>query len=253
MPTLLPYVNQQFNGTIWRLEIDELSENIFIETRNEQDKQVSFSSINLNTGQVNFKGLTTPERWLTGIEAAYNDVLLLHNYQSEKGPLHKGIIAVDAITGETLWSNYVNAFDHLSADGPVVYNTSIQPKKLFIADVKTGATNRLYDPSVDHELQNNIVVPVLVEPALLSPELIPFALFGNSIHYLEYNNFRIVSLHTLEDGALKQYLYIFSGVDKVYSDLLNTDIQKLQPEAFILHKTRLIYIKDKSVLNIVNL
>ncbi|WP_183573444.1 DUF4905 domain-containing protein [Mucilaginibacter sp. X5P1] len=250
---LQSYISQQFNGTIWRLEIDELSETIFVETRNEQDKQVSFSSINLNTGHTNFKELTTPERWLTGIEAAYNGVLLLHNYQSENGPLHKGIIAIDAISGETLWGNYINAFDHLSADGPVVYNTNIQPKKLFLADVKTGATNRAYDPSVNHEIQNSIVVPQLIDPAFLSPELILFSPFGNSIHYLEYNNFRIVSLHTLEAETLKQYLYIFNGVDKVYDDLLNTSIQKLQPEAFILHKTRLIYIKDKSVLNIVNL
>jgi len=253
MPTLFPYVNQQFNGTIWRLEIDELSENIFIETRNEQDKQVSFSSINLSTGHVNFKALTTPERWLTGIEAAYDGVLLLHNYQSEKSPLHKGIIAIDAITGETLWSNYINAFDHLSADGLVVYNTNIQPKKLFVVDGKTGATIKAYDPSDNREVQSNIIVPDLVDSSYLSPELMPVTLFGNSIHYLEYNNFRIVSLHALDNGALKQYLYIFNGVDNVYSDLLNTDIQKLQPEAFILHKTRLIYIKDKSVLNIVNL
>ena len=253
MPTLFPYVNQQFNGTIWRLEIDELSKTIFIETRNEQDKQVSFSSINLSTGQVNFKELTTTERWLAGIEAAYNGVLLLHNYQSEKGPLHKGIIAIDATTGETLWSNYVNAFDHLSADGPVVYNTNIQPKKLFIADVKNGATNTAYDPSDNREVQSNIVVPDLVDPAFLLPELMPVALFGNSIHYLEYNNFRIVSLHTLENGALKQYLYIFNGVDNVYSDLLNTDIQKLQPEAFIIHKNRLVYIKNKTELKVLSL
>jgi hypothetical protein len=253
MSMLQPFVNQQFNGTIWRLEIDELSETIFVETRNEQEKQVSFSSIDLSTGKINFKELTTPERWLTGIEAAYNGVLLLHNYQSENGPLHKGIIGVDAHTGETLWGNYINAFDHLTADGPVVYNTSIQPKKLFLADVKTGATNRVYDPSVNHEIQNNIVVPALVDPAFLSPELLLLTPFGNSVHYLEYNNFRIVSLHTLEADVLKQHLYILDGIDKVYEEILNTDIRKLQPEAFILHKNRLIYIKNKSALNILTL
>jgi hypothetical protein len=253
MTMFQPFISQQFNGTIWRLEIDELSENIFIETRSEQDKQVSFSSINLSTGKINFKELTTPERWLTGIEAAYNGVLLLHNYQSENGPLHKGIIAIDAVNGETLWSNYVNAFDHLSADGPVVYNTSIQPKKLFLADIKTGATKLVYDPSLNHEPENNIVAPKMVDPNLLPPEILLFTPFGNSVHYLEYNNFRIVSLHTLEADVLKQYLYIIHGIDKIYEDLLNADIRKLQPEAFILHKNRLIIIKNKSILNIVNL
>jgi hypothetical protein len=56
-----------------------------------------------------------PERWLTGIEAIYNGVLLLHYYKHESGPEHKTIIAVDATTSAELWSNYSLAFDHLSA------------------------------------------------------------------------------------------------------------------------------------------
>jgi hypothetical protein len=77
--------------------------------------------------------------------------------------------------------------------------------------------------------------------------------YGNSVHYLEHNNFRIVSLHTLQAGHLKQYLYVMDGVDKVYENLLNTGIQKLQPEAFILHKNCLIYIENKSCLKVIKL
>jgi len=253
MTTLQPFISEEFNGTIWRLEIDELSETIFIEIRNEQEKQVSFASVNLTTGETNFKGLTTPERWLTGIEAAYNGILLLHNYQSENGPLHKGIVAVDGVTGETLWSNYIYAFDHLTANGPVVYNTHIQPKRLLLIDVRNGATISTYNPSIGQELKNNIIAPQLINPDVLPPGSLPLTPFGNSVHYLEYNNFRIVSLHTLQAETLKQYLFIIDGVDKIYEDLLNANIQKLQPEAFILHKNRLVYIKNKSALKILNL
>jgi len=83
--------------------------------------------------------------------------------------------------------------------------------------------------------------------------LLPLAPFGNSVHYLDYNNFRIVSLHTLQAGELKQYLFVMDGADKVYEDLLNTDIQKLQPEAFIIHKNRLVYIKNKTELKVLSL
>jgi hypothetical protein len=58
--------------------------------------------------------------------------MLLHHYKHESGPEHKAIIAIDAITSAELWSNYSLAFDHLSVNGPVVYNTNIQPKKLFV-------------------------------------------------------------------------------------------------------------------------
>ena len=253
MPLLQPYISQQFNGAIWRLEIDELSDTIFVEIRNDAEKQVSFSSISLTTGKLNYSNLATPERWLTAIEAAYDGVLLLHNYQSANGPAHKGLMAVDALTGETLWTNYIYAFDHLTTSGPVLYDTNFHPRKLFLADINTGLTNRIYEPFIYPELQNNIVAPQAIDPENLPSNLFPAPPFGNSVHYLEYNNFRIVSLHTLQAGTLKQYLFVMDGIDKIYEDLLNTDIQKLQPEAFILHKNRLIYIKNKSALIILSL
>jgi len=253
MSTPQHIINQQFNGTIWRLEIDEVTETLFAEIRDETEKQVSFSSIDLISGKTWFKGLTTPERWLTGIETAYNGVLLLHNYQSAAGPSHKGLIAISGVSSETLWSNYIYAFDHLTINGPIVYDTRIHPIKLFLADVKTGATTRIYEPSVYSEIKNNIVAPQIVAPEFLPSKLLPVAAYGNSVHYLEYSNFRIVSLHTLQAGQLKQCLYVIDGMHVFYEDLLNTDIHKLQPEAFILHKNRLIYIKNKSQLIVINL
>jgi len=256
--------DEQFNGAIWRMEIDEISDTLFVEVRDGDEKKVRFGAVSLSTGQVYFKDLQTSERWLTGIEAAYDGVLLLHNYQTEAGPTHKGLEAVDAATGKTLWSNYNYAFDHLSVNGPIVYDSRIHPRKLFLADIKTGATTRIYEPSVYMELKNNVVLPMLTTPEAIhqiSTAHHPIAIgspltthpYGNTIHYLEYNNFRIVSLHALRGGQLTQSLYIMDGVDKVYEDLLNTDIQKIQPEAFIMHKNRLIYIKNKSELKVLTL
>ncbi|HWZ14322.1 MAG TPA: DUF4905 domain-containing protein [Mucilaginibacter sp.] len=247
-----PHIIEQFEGDIWRLEIDELSDTIFVEIRNSAEKQVSFSAINLVNGEVYFKNFTTPERWLTGIEAAFDGVLLLHNYQSETGPAHKGLLAIDALSSKTLWSNYTLGFDHLTVDGPVLYDAHFHPRQLFLADIKTGTTKRVYEPSVYRILKNSVVIPkiasaeVVVDLLLIHP-------FGERVHYLEYNNLRIVSLHTLKAGALTQSIFIIDGVNKIYEDLINSGIQKLQPEAFIMHKNRLIYIKNRSELKVLAL
>ncbi len=251
--TLLPHINEQFAGEIWRMEIDGLSNTLFIEVRNNEDKTVHFGSIDLISGKVYFKGLTTPERWLTGIEAGYDGVLLIHYYQSETGPTHKGLLAIDAFNGKTLWSNYSFALDHLTISGPVVYDTRLQPRKFFIADIKTGATTRIYEPYVYSELKNDIVVPQQITSEHLPVNLVPIHPYGNIVHYLEYNNFRIVSLHALKSGELIQLLYVFDKERKVHEDLLNTDIQKIQPEAFILHKNHLVYIKNKTWLKVLSL
>jgi hypothetical protein len=52
---LSPHIKQQFNGTIWRMEIDPINATLFVEIRNEQEKQVSFASIDLSSGKVIFQ------------------------------------------------------------------------------------------------------------------------------------------------------------------------------------------------------
>lgn len=250
---LSPLIKQQFNGMIWRLEIDPLSATLFAEIRSEQDKLVSFASVNLISGNINFKDLAVDERWLTGIEAACNGVLLLHNYQSPGGPAHKGLIAMDGETGHMLWNDYNRTFDHMTINGPAVFDARIQPRKLFTINIKTGATLHVYQPSIDTAIDSRIITPELINADALNFSELPELPFGNIIHNLYYNHYRIVSLHALKSNKLNQSLYIFKNDRLVFDDLLNTGIQKLQPEAFILHNHHLIYLKNKTELNVINL
>jgi hypothetical protein len=252
MTILQPLLSHNFGGTIWRMEIDELTDVMVAEIRNETDKQVSFASLSLNIGKIYFEGFKTDERWLTGIEAVYDGVALLHYYKHESGPEHKGIIAINAGTSAALWSNYSHAFDHLSINGPVVYNTSLQPKKLLLSDIKTGQVIRPYEPA-DKPLPNSIVIPAITSANQFIPGMLPAEPFGNIVHYLNHNNYRIVSLHALENGVLQQHIYIMDGTEVLYTDLLNSGIQKLQPEAFVLHKNALVYIKNKTEIIVLSL
>jgi hypothetical protein len=252
MTELLPFIDEQLNGIIWRIEIDELSNTLFLEVRNTENREVSFASFDITSGKINFKQFTLPETWLTGIEAAYDGVLLLHHYQSATSPVHKALVAINGLDATTLWSNYTYAFDSLSVNGPVAYNIQVLPKKLFLVEIKTGTTLRPFEPTLDHLLPNHITAPEIITSTLLSP-LINIEPYGNSIHYLEYNTLRVVSLHSLKEGLLKQHLYVMDDINIIYEDIMNDDIQKLQPEAFIVHKNCLIYIKNRSQLIALNL
>jgi hypothetical protein len=77
MSQLKLLVAEHFNGEIWRMEIDHISHTLFAETRNNEDRKVSFAAISLESGKTFFKNYTVDESWLTGIETAYNSVLLL--------------------------------------------------------------------------------------------------------------------------------------------------------------------------------
>lgn len=254
MTSLLPFISKTYQAPVWCMEIDESSQTLFLEIRDHADKQVSFSALSLQNGDIYFEGFTTPERWLTGIEAAYNGVLLLHNYQSATGPVHKGITAIEAASGKELWSNFTLAFDHLSINGPVVYNAQLQPKKLFLIDVKTGGTIRAYEPVLDQPLDNQIISPELMPATAVNNLYLPLTVHANAVHYISYNSFRIVSLHTLLQEHLEQHLFVFNEEGTLlYHDLLNNAIQKMQPEAFVLHNNQLVYLKNRSGLIVLNL
>ncbi|GAB3927303.1 DUF4905 domain-containing protein [Mucilaginibacter myungsuensis] len=250
---LKPYIKLQLDGIVWRMEIDPVSSTLCLEVRREQDKQVSFTAADLISGKINFTGLTVDERWLTGIESAYDGVLLLHGYASEGSPTHKGLTALDGTTGEILWQDYNRTFDHLSTRGPVCYDTRFQPRKLSFVDIKTGTISGTYDGVLDQDIESRIIVPDMVTANETEHTMLPQQPFANILHKLYHNSYRIVSLHAQKTDALHQLLYIYKDGNLVFTDLLNSDIQKLQPEAFVLHDQHLIYLKNRMELNVIKL
>lgn len=252
MPLLQLLVAEHFDGQVWRMEIDLVTHTLFAEIRMVTNRSVTFAAIDLNTGKTHFKNYTVDERWLTGIETAFNGVLLLHFYQTESGPTHKGLAAVDAATGTLLWNNYNYSFDQLTVNGPVVFDSRLLPPKYYLTDIKTGSQLRAYQPAIDTEPVQPLQLPQVINIPTDLPQL-PAEPYGNNVHYLEYNTLRIVSLHALRAGSLMQCLYIIEHNELVFEDILNTNIQKLQPEAFVMYQNKLIYVKDRSEIKVLNL
>jgi len=246
-------ITQPFDVPVWRMEIDEFTDTIFLELRDSASKQVSFAGIDINTGNLNFKDLEMPERWLSGIEAGYKGVLILHGYQSEAVPVHKGLTGIDGSTGDVLWTDYNVNFELLAQNGIVVYDARMQPKKPFVINERTGQRTGIFEPATAY-YNNNILLPNMIQADDLPAGLQNLKPHANVVHYLQHNNFRIVSLHALDGSQLTQHLYVFNLNDELlFDDIMNNDIQKLQPEAFIVYKNNLIWLKNRSAIKVLNL
>ncbi|GAA4918249.1 DUF4905 domain-containing protein [Mucilaginibacter defluvii] len=248
-----PFIQKSFNGVIWRMDIDEVTATLALEIRNEADRTTSFAAIDLPGAQINFENYTTHERWLTGMETIHNGVLLLHYFQSESTPVHKGITAINAKYGSEMWSNFSLAYDHLSDAGPVLFNTQMLPKKLYVHDIETGKVLRPYDCITDNDFLKQVDVPQYLPIQQLPVPLQHLEPAGGLIHYIEHNGYRIVSLHTRNGGVLQQWLFVLNNNRICYEELLMTGIQKLQPEAFVLHKNWLICLKNRTELLVLEL
>ncbi|WP_345951119.1 DUF4905 domain-containing protein [Mucilaginibacter sp. PAMB04274] len=252
MTQLKLLIAEHFDGEVWRMEIDPVTHTLFAEIRKSEDRKVSFAALGLTTGKTYFKNHTIDESWLTGIETAYDGVLLLHYYQTAGSPAHKGLAAIEAENGQVLWHNFNYTFDHLSANGPVVFDNRLQPPSYKLANIKTGAVQRNYNAAIDIVADNKIILPQVIPLPDNFPKL-PVEPHRNSVHYVEHNSLRIVSLHAFWAGQLRQYLYLYQDDELVFEDILNTNIQKLQPEAFVLYHNQLIYLKDKVEIKVLNL
>jgi len=250
---LVPFIDVNFTGQIWKFVLDQSADLLFAELRESEERKVSFASLDLNTGAVNFNDLTLPEKWLSGLQGSFNGTLFLHGYLSAQSPIHKGIIAFDGDTGTELWSNYASAISNITINGPVAFNPQVQPPLRYLLDAKTGATLRPYNASVDTEVEQHINLPDILTTIPSGFNIFFDGDVTGNFHYMEHNGFRIVSLHTINNDLLKQHLFVTLNGDIVYADLLTDEIQKLQPESFIMYKNQLIYIKNAKELKILNL
>lgn len=252
--TLDTTINHVFGSTVWRMQIDEETDMLFTELRDTASKQVSFAGISLATGLLSFNKLIMPERWLTGIETAHHGVLLLHGFQSEVMPVHKGLYGVDETNGNILWTDYHLTFEGISPDGTYVADGRIQPKKLFLINTQTGLRIDTDIPQSVNYPDTLIMLPQMLRADQLPAHLLPLRAEGNMAHYLRHNGFEIVSLHALNRDSLTQYLYIWNDNHKlIFEDIINDGIQKLQPEAFMNYKNQIIWLKNQVELKVLNL
>lgn len=248
---LNPVIDHTFSGLIWKLEIDAATNLIFAETRNSENRTVAFSSFSLKTGQVYFLEVMTEEKWLTGMEGGRCGMLFLHSYKSPQSPEHKAVIALNAFSGKQVWADYNFSAEAFTTAGLLVTDQRFQTKKTVLLDYQTG---KLLPKPVDladdfQQIQNPLML--LLPPQNLA-DLIPKTIIGE-ISCLNYNSYLIISLHTQKNGALLQQLFIIENDEIIYQDLLNEQIQKLQPEAFIVVNNHLIYLKNKMILKVLNL
>jgi hypothetical protein len=248
---LNPVLDHQFSGLIWKLETDIDNELIYVETRREEDRSTGFSSFSLKTGKKNFLEFIPEEKWLVGMNGGRQGMLFLHGYLSDQTPEHKGIIALDGFIAKQVWADYNLSLEAFTTDGLLAADQRFQSKRTILLDYKTGSIKTASQNQQDDVQQMEYPFSLRLLPENLSA-LITGTITGE-ISCLKYNSFLIISLHTQNNNVLLQELFIIENEVIIYHDLLNEHIQKLQPEAFVVIKNYLVYIKNKNALKVLTL
>jgi len=101
---LSPSWTYTVDGVIWRL-LPTRTGQLVGEERDLVGKKASFFCLDQFTGKALWQKAAGDEPWWIGMEAVHRDILVLHSFLTPDLPVHKGIIALDLMSGKQLWAN----------------------------------------------------------------------------------------------------------------------------------------------------
>ncbi|WP_411275414.1 DUF4905 domain-containing protein [Daejeonella sp.] len=233
-------LTERFSGLVWKVMVHR-SGVLAVETRNIELKQVLFSAYNYITGETYFKEKGFKENWNLSLAFAGEENLILIGYKHTETPESKGVFSVNIKDGNIFWQKFDISLNKIKDDALQVYDPRIQPKKYSWINHKTAAL--IAEPNevkVDSEIifpevDNSFVIPAFVEHGRLVGELL----------ILHFADKVFLSFHETEKGLLRQRIVVYQDDKVIIDDILISGIQKLQPEAFFIHRNHLFYIRGK--------
>jgi hypothetical protein len=91
-------------ATLWKLEVTPAGR-LVGEARDIEAKRMSLFAIDLSTGSLLFSDRALDEPWWVALEAVAGEIAIVHRYPKPDMPNVLGAAAIDAASGELLWSD----------------------------------------------------------------------------------------------------------------------------------------------------
>ncbi|HEY8511154.1 MAG TPA: DUF4905 domain-containing protein [Cyclobacteriaceae bacterium] len=211
--TLALRFSVHFRGTLWNTVALAAQNLLFLELRDELKRRVTFSALRYDQGVFTWQEREIAEKWWIGLLAASGNTLLLQRFNPET-PESRGLVAVNAATGDTLWMRDEFVVDTVGNGWVLGYSGS--GRERLTLDLESG---RDVDKKTDTEYtEDKISVPIrpfryeagtpyynTVQKFLTtrfdhSPE--------GSVEYLEFEGKVVISYHIRMPDGLANHLLV---------------------------------------------
>ncbi|MBZ0180290.1 MAG: DUF4905 domain-containing protein [Melioribacteraceae bacterium] len=254
---------------IWRLLISETGK-LVIESRDTDKKEVYFSCLNIETGEIIFNDHQIREKFWIGIDEIYGDIMFLHKFAKPDMPGHREIIAFDLNTQKVLWENDQFTYHFTFEGNSFVSISTMTGDKYFLLDPKTGEFSDQnekgreyfeikrseYDYTKDYSdyvfperysAESNNELSSLIEKTIEGREII-----GN-IEFGKYGNLFLMNYHFRNKNNLIENRFAAIEIDKqktIFKETLNRDLNAFVPDSFFVYKDLLILLVDKQKVKV---
>lgn len=242
-------INAVFDNIIWRLFPDPQSKNLLIETRDEQRKRVQFHGLDLDSGEIISKFQSKDESWWLGIEGLLNGKALIHGFESEESPVHKGVTCYEIVSGDILWNYPDQQLLEYHANTIILKGDDDTLKIDWSGNVTSGedlpivSSYSVLNPNPyfqESEHFNTVSEFIKNEYSEQPVEL---------IEYLEVNDLIIISYYISQNAKLANLLKVIDlNGNSVLEETLGSALKGIGINTFLLSQNQLIFTKNKTEL-----
>ncbi|PWK26703.1 uncharacterized protein DUF4905 [Arcicella aurantiaca] len=239
-------INHTFSGKIWNTTFG--GDFAALEIRDELSRQVSFSAINLLTGNVLWENIRPEKSWWLGLVGIFDTYLILHKYSSQQKPEPEGVLILDIYTGEVIQrlDNWV-FFDfkdnilvvyQVENNFPVYKTIELSNNSVFVAQ----SDHNFVAPSVIHYPEDSPHFPTIFK--------FLYRLLGieaqKAVDYLEISNKIIISYYIYREKSFQNYLLVTNRDREILLNDLIAETEGVGIDTFTVKSDTLLYVKNET-------
>jgi hypothetical protein len=246
--------SEQVPGIIWKTLADPDHGRLYIEVRNNDRKQVSFSALDLENCQWLWYNVTLDEPWWISLAAVSGNTLLFTVYTDTNNPDKKSIFAFDILLQKIQWWK-VN-FSITEVVGSFIRGVDSKfGSKEVMLKISDGMPAD-EEPVVLADEQNFIVIKPFQYPegsahfetlrsfVAMKCNILPVI----SIEYCEYHSLILISVFEGPED-LANYLIVFNSAgDLLLKETLGEHLKGIALDTFFIFSGFLIFVKNKREL-----
>lgn len=242
----------EFEHVIWQIVAHPSGKIVFIEERDQANKQVQFHALDLESGNWLWRGLTFEESWWISLTASREHMLYLTVYTNPQNPDNKSLLAFDYLKKEVGW--FKNNFSFLGMDDACLAGWDTRQLKKIHIDARDG---RVVSPPVAFATitNNALVTPHHYPEGTPDFETVRAFLYekfavtaSKMIEYLEYEQYAIISYYMDSDTLANYLLVVDTKGDALVEEKLGEQLQGIAVDSFFILLGSLIFVRNKNVL-----
>lgn len=234
-------------GKIWQSVLDSSEGMLVLEIRDPENHHISYTSINLKTGQEKGPFLIAEADWWTTIINLNHPFLLLEQYSDPQDPIGKDLIVYNLVERRVIKKAKQFQFDKYT-DGKIIGHAAGRReamKEIVIPGVRSGVKSMEHGVKLERPVfysPKSDGMKVVLEYLDLGPE-------GFGCEYLERADYIIISYYLRCNRKFQRKLLVIKGDDELYHQIQDDNLEGFASGAFFIFNDLLIFIKNGNQIN----